>query len=184
MRVITAIFLQKTMKVTGNEEELMMIGKMNEKDALIHKLREFLAESDTNGNGEMTNDELDAVLRQPNIEGWLGFIGLEPHEIVGLFAVLDDGDGIVAHSELINGIMRLSNGVRVIDTLMLMHGQKRMLNKLERVSAQVTPAQQQEKRRVFTPEASRSAIPPAEPFGHPKPCMLSRSASCVISTSN
>merc|ERR1719247_929789 len=108
MRVITAIFLQKTMKVTGTEEELMMMGKMNEKDEHIAKLKVFLAESDTNGNCEMTSDELHSMLQHPDIEHWLDIIGLESHEIEGLFCVLDDGDGIVSHNELVNGIMRLS----------------------------------------------------------------------------
>jgi hypothetical protein len=138
MRVITAIFLQKTMKVTGTEEELMMMGKMNEKDEHIAKLKVFLAESDTNGNCEMTSDELHSMLQHPDIEHWLDIIGLESHEIEGLFCVLDDGDGIVSHNELVNGIMRLSGGVRVIDTVMIMHNQKMIVKKLDQVDAQVS----------------------------------------------
>jgi len=150
--------------VTGTEEELMDMCKMKQQDAHTAKLRAFLEASDTNGNGEMTSDELEAVLQHPCVEENLNVIGLTRQEIIPLFSVLDDGDGVVSHDELVVGIMKLSSGVHVIDTLKIMHAQKRIAQKLDRVTeTMVVPASRHQKKT----SARSPYIPSCPPIARP-----------------
>jgi len=127
MRVVSALFLQNTLKMANADDELMHMDKMKKKEAYIAKLKDFLASADKDGNGNMDQRELKQVLHRPDIQQWLDIIGLESHEVMGLFHVLDDGHGEITHVELLNGMMKLSNGVRAIDSVLLQRDMGRLL---------------------------------------------------------
>jgi len=137
MRVITAIFLQKTMKIAGADENKMLMEKVNEEEHMEH-VTKFLAELDTDGNGIMTKAELEFMLQEPTIQQWLSVIGLESKEVISLFAVLDDGNGEVPSDALVKGITRLSCGVRAIDSVMMMHEQHKIVSKLDNMFEQMS----------------------------------------------
>jgi len=134
MRVVTALFLQNTLKMANADDELMLMDKMKRKEAYITKLRAFLCDSDEDGNGHMDLLELEGLLDRPDILSWLSVIGLESHEVVGLFHVLDDGHGEITHEELLGGMMKLSGGVRAIDSVLMQRDMKRTIRKLDHIS--------------------------------------------------
>jgi len=81
----------------------------------------------------MDKSELETMISRPDISQWLTRLGLERHEVMGLFHVLDDaeGQGCVPHKELVIGIIRLSGGVRAMDSVMIMHGLQTIAQKIE-----------------------------------------------------
>lgn len=137
MRVVGALFLQNTLKMASADEEMMHVEKMNKKKAYMERLRTFLQNSDKDGNGNMDEAELGVVLQRADIASWLDAIGLETHEVMGLFNVLDDGHGEITHEELLNGMMKLSGGVRAIDSVVMQRDIKRVLRGVDQVSKQV-----------------------------------------------
>merc|ERR1712118_212968 len=66
------------------------------------------------GNGTLDKKEFDAMINNPDIQAWLTIIGLEMHEIKGLFTVLDDGDGVISYQEFVGGCMRLKGNARAL----------------------------------------------------------------------
>lgn len=137
IRVITALFLQKTMEAARGDEEMMMMQKMKDKDKFIKKIHEFLEEADEDGDGEMDKHELGHFLKHPNFQKSLHGLGLEQHEVVGIFSVLDDGDGTVGHEEFIAGCMRLTGGARAIDSVLIMHEQNKIAHKVDRIQKSI-----------------------------------------------
>jgi hypothetical protein len=136
MRVLTAMFLQKTLKLASADEEVMVLEKMKEKEALIARITEYLTSSDADGNAVMERAECEAMVEQTEVNRWLLTLGLESHEVVGLFNVLDDGEG-VGHEDFLKGIVRLSGGVRAMDSVMIMHEQRRVDRKIDLVRRQL-----------------------------------------------
>jgi len=133
IRVIGALFLQQTMKMASADEEMMYARKRKEKDDYIARIKKFLQASDKDGNAWMDLAELEAMLSLSDIQEWLTIIGLEVSEIRDLFCVLDDGRAGVKHKDLVENMLRLSGGARVMDTVLLMHGQDRIAHGLEHV---------------------------------------------------
>jgi hypothetical protein len=137
IRVITALFLQKTMEAARGDEEMMLMQKLREKETYVSKIKKFLDDADENGDGTMDRDELNHLLEHPDIQKSLHGLGLEQHEVVGVFGVLDDGDGVVSHDEFIAGCMRLTGGARAIDSVLIMHEQNKMASKITHLSHQI-----------------------------------------------
>jgi len=133
MRVVSALFLQNTLKMASADDELMHLEKMKKKEAYIRKLKEFLQNSDKDGNGQMDLQELKLVINREDIQSWLDAIGLESHEVIGLFHVLDDGDGETSHEDLIGGMMKLAGGVRAIDSVVMQRDMKRILKGMDQM---------------------------------------------------
>lgn len=138
MRVVTALFIQKTMSMAQADEELMLLEKLKEKEEMLIAFRGFLFECDTDGDGEMNRAELQELLKDVTLQYWLERIGIEKHELVGLFNVLDEGGGVVSHEDIIGGVMRISNGVRAVDSVVMMHEQRKIGKKVSEVHRYVT----------------------------------------------
>jgi hypothetical protein len=137
IRVITALFLQKTMEAARGDEEMMVMQKMKEKETYIAKIKKILADADEDQDGSMDRMELANLLETEDIQASLHGLGLEEHEVVGVFGVLDDGDGRVSHEEFIAGCMRITGGARAIDSVLIMHEQNKMFQKISMLQMQI-----------------------------------------------
>jgi hypothetical protein len=137
IRVITALFLQKTMEAARGDEEMMVMQKMKEKETYIAKIKKILADADEDQDGSMDRMELANLLETEDIQASLHGLGLEEHEVVGVFGVLDDGDGRVSHEEFIAGCMRITGGARAIDSVLIMHEQNKMFHKISMLQMQI-----------------------------------------------
>lgn len=134
MRVITAIFLQKTMKMATQDDELMLNEKLTRgRNVHVDKIQTFLTENDADGNRKMNHEELEELLEHPNLQNWLELIDLEGHDVLGLYEVLKDETGEVSHEDLVGGILRLAGGMRAVDLVVIMHGQRQISLEVNRI---------------------------------------------------
>lgn len=132
IRVITALFLQKTMEAAKGDEEMMIMQKLKSQEEYIKRIQHFLDEADNDGNGVMDKDELNGFMSHPHFQKALHGLGLEQHEVSAIFAVLNDGNSPgVSHDEFIGGCMRLAGGARAIDSVLIMHEQTKISNKVD-----------------------------------------------------
>jgi len=134
MKVVSALFLEQTLKIAASDADMMLSKKEEEKEHNIEMLRLFLEASDEDGNGQMHQDELDALLDHEDIQVRLLKVGLESHEVQGLFHLLRADKLEVNHKDLLDNMMRLSVGVRAMDTVMLMHQQAKLAIELDKIS--------------------------------------------------
>eukprot|EP00928_Gymnodinium_smaydae_P031477 TRINITY_DN23088_c0_g1_i1.p1 TRINITY_DN23088_c0_g1~~TRINITY_DN23088_c0_g1_i1.p1 ORF type:complete len:656 (+),score=147.58 TRINITY_DN23088_c0_g1_i1:99-1970(+) len=132
MRVIGAIFLSETIRAANNDAEMMVLQKIKEKEAFASKLHEFFEAADTSGDGFLSLDELQSMVEDPAVVAWLKVMELEIYEVMGLYRLLDDdGDGTVSYDEFLGGAVRLKGNARAIDSILIMHEQRKLAHCIE-----------------------------------------------------
>jgi len=123
IKIIAALFLKKTLKVSADDEEAMFKVRMAEKKRFIKRINQFLVDADTDGNGVMDKQEMEDAIKNPRVTHFFKACGMELEEIEGLFDLLDDGDGLISREEFITGIERLKGEARAVDSVLIMHHQ-------------------------------------------------------------
>lgn len=116
-RIITAVFLKDTMEVAARDAQLLVQKKMQQKEEFARQMLEFFEVADTSGDGYMTLEELHAVLSNPKIRTWLGMMELSVLDTEELFAILDNGDGMVSCEEFTQGVVHLKGTARSQDVM-------------------------------------------------------------------
>lgn len=119
IRIITAIFLKRTLQVASQDEELMVSEKLKERESYLRKLRIFFEEADASGDGAISLDEFEKILANPKVRPWFQLLELEFHEADHLFKLLDDGDGLITIDDFIEGLLRLKGHAWSIDVVSL-----------------------------------------------------------------
>mmetsp|Transcript_22323 Transcript_22323/g.49397 ORF Transcript_22323/g.49397 Transcript_22323/m.49397 type:complete len:664 (+) Transcript_22323:93-2084(+) len=127
IRIVNALFLQETLKVASADLEMQVQMSMSEKQAYIDKLRTVFLELDKSGDGYITLEEFQSVFTDPHVKAIMGLLGLEIHEVSGLYDLLDDGDGRITYEEFVNGIIILKGQARSQDVIAILHDSRKIL---------------------------------------------------------
>lgn len=115
MSVVRAVFVQSTLKVAQQDEELLIAQKRKQNEVNKKNLVKLFKEIDTSGDGELSFDELEAVLDNPKMKLWMNALEIDTNDLTRLFHLLDDGDGNISIDEFIGGIGRLKGPAKAID---------------------------------------------------------------------
>lgn len=134
IRIITALFLKRTMQIASQDEDLMTVEKLKEKDAYLRKLKVFFEAADQSGDGAIDIEEFQVFLDNPKVRSWFQLLGLEFHEASHLFQLLDDGDGLITIDEFIKGLMRLKGHSWSIDVVSLQREVGKLQGMLEHLA--------------------------------------------------
>lgn len=126
IRVISAIFLQQTMKAMAKDEELANHELVLKRNKETRKLKDIFDTADVDGGGDLNKIEFRRLFRDARVRRWLSEIGLEVTEVSSLFMLMDDGDGKICFEEFISGVMRLRGQAKTIDLATLLHENKRI----------------------------------------------------------
>jgi len=101
VRVIAAVFITETNRVTANDDEMAILRSRRTAARQLQKLRDFFAEVDLNGDGWLSWSEFQQALDDPLVKQWLTTLGVEMIELEDLFDLMDDGDGQISMDELL-----------------------------------------------------------------------------------
>merc|ERR1712019_286073 len=121
------------MQVANNDQEMLVMQQIQQKEEFSHKLHEFFKSLDKSGDGYLSSEEFSDALGNPEVIAYLRIIGLEVYEVTALFNLLDDGDGAISFEEFLGGAVRLKGNARSVDSVAIMHGQHKILKLLESV---------------------------------------------------
>jgi len=133
-RVVAALFLKQTLQVASSDEDMMVMEKLKQKEQFVEKLRRFFQEADTSGDGLLSPDEFEEMLRNPAVISMLQVLELEMYEVTALYNLLDDGEGEVSFEEFLSGAMRLKGNARAIDAITIAHEQHKIKAKISDLS--------------------------------------------------
>eukprot|EP00440_Ansanella_granifera_P025226 gb/GFBE01027400.1/.p1 GENE.gb/GFBE01027400.1/~~gb/GFBE01027400.1/.p1 ORF type:complete len:595 (+),score=126.85 gb/GFBE01027400.1/:1-1785(+) len=115
LNVVSAVFVQQTMKIASTDEDLMFKRKAREQQSFLQMLQRLFKEIDASHDGYISFDEFQHLLDTPKLKFWMSQLEIDYHDLVGLFELLDDGDGRLSLQEFSEGISRLKGNARSID---------------------------------------------------------------------
>lgn len=128
MNIITGIFVDTAIQSAQNDRDEIIQEQIHSQNSELAKLKEAFLEADNDGSQTITVEEFQSHLKDPHVRAHLASIGLEIHEAMGLFKLLDiDGSGCVGVEEFVIGCMRLKGSAKSIDLATLMYENKRMV---------------------------------------------------------
>jgi len=139
VRVIAAVFITETNRVTANDDEMAILRSRRTAARQLQKLRDFFAEVDLNGDGWLSWSEFQQALDDPLVKQWLTTLGVEMIELEDLFDLMDDGDGQISMDEFITGVNKLKGQARSVDLVNVLTLVKRLSVKVDRLTSSPPP---------------------------------------------
>ncbi|CAE8681952.1 unnamed protein product [Polarella glacialis] len=115
INVLSAVFVQQTLKTATSDEELSFKQKQKDQTKYAAKVKQLFKSVDVSSDGQITFDEFSALVENPKLKFWMGQLDLEYHDLLGLFEMLDDGDGEISLGEFVEGAGRLKGAAKTID---------------------------------------------------------------------
>ncbi|CAE7496790.1 Poc5 [Symbiodinium pilosum] len=143
IRVITAILIKDTMEAAQNDAEFMVLDGMRKRSGYVKKLEGVFQAIDKSGRGVLTEARLNDILSNPSVKVYFQSLGVDLHEGVALFHLLDNGDGEVTLEEFVDGILRCKGQARAIDQVAIHADLKQLdakLTKMTRIFTEVYPS--------------------------------------------
>merc|ERR1711972_1031755 len=117
---ISAVFIQQTMKVAQEDDEIMLLEKQFAQKAFNDKLLTLFAEIDVTSDGAISREELVHMRVRPELKTFMIGLGIDPGDLASLFDLIDDGDGCLTKDEFIKGATRIRGGARSLDVAQIL----------------------------------------------------------------
>lgn len=134
IRVITAIFLKDTLALAAKDGEIVM-ANANRDPKYVKQIWDVFQKIDVDKSGTLSMHELKVMLKDDQTQAWLKALGIIPHEVKGLFTLMDDGDDEISFCEFITGIMRLKDPK--VDLATILYENKKLLGCVIAVGSKV-----------------------------------------------
>ncbi|CAE8657427.1 unnamed protein product [Polarella glacialis] len=115
LNVLNAVFVQQTLKAASSDEEMAFKQKQKDQVKYTQKVKKLFQSVDVSSDGVITFDEFAMLIENPKLKFWMGQLELEYHDLLGLFEMLDDGDGEISLDEFVEGAGRLKGTAKTID---------------------------------------------------------------------
>ncbi|CAJ1372304.1 unnamed protein product [Effrenium voratum] len=139
LNVVNAVFVQSTLKVAHADEELQFAAKLKAQEKVTNKLQDMFKALDSSGDGVVTMDEFNEMIESPKLRFWASQLELESADLVSLFHLLDDGDGVISLNEFLEGASRLRGPAKNIDMARLL-GHSNKIERQLKALAKALPA--------------------------------------------
>jgi len=120
LNVVTGIFCQSAIDTAHNNEDLLVQEQMNQRDALVTRMRKLFKELDTDESGSLTILELEYNLDVPDVRAVFDSLQIDTSDAWALFKLLDTDEGNeIDVDEFVHGLMRLKGEPKRSDILEL-----------------------------------------------------------------
>eukprot|EP00435_Cladocopium_sp_Y103_P042583 s1127_g11.t2 len=131
LNVVNAVFVQSTMKVAQADEEVVAREKARTQETYQKRVTTLFRQVDTSGDGNIDIKEFERLLEHPRLQLWLHQLEIETTDLVGLFNMLDDGDGEISLEEFESGILRIKGMARSFDVNKIQRDLTRLSSKMD-----------------------------------------------------
>ena len=101
------------------------------------KLQAVFQEAGRDHGNSLSLEEFHARAVDHGIPHWLSILGLEVHEVTGLFKLLDGGDGRTFFDEFFTGVMRMRGTAKAAVLITLFFENKEIWDWLEEIAIAV-----------------------------------------------
>jgi len=115
LRVVTAVFLKDTLDAARNDDEAMVSERLRNRETYVDKLESVFNAITGDSDGFITEERLTTVLANPKAQAYFQTLDVDILESHSLFRMLDNGDGVITHSEFVDGIVRCKGPARAME---------------------------------------------------------------------
>merc|ERR1712173_158996 len=115
LNVINSVFIQHTMKVAQESNDVKIMQKQREHETYQRRLRELFVRMDTSGDKRVSREEVQDMMDNPEMKAWFASLDIDMHDLKALFEMLADGDGEITADEFLAGAQRLKGNAKNID---------------------------------------------------------------------
>lgn len=119
LNVMGSVFISQTLKNAGDDEQILLKQQAVEIARTRRKMEQVFRAADSSGDGVVSMEEFKNMLKDERIRLWLKQLQLEHHDLVELFELIDDGDGLVSWPEFLHGAMRIKGIAKSSDLFRL-----------------------------------------------------------------
>jgi len=137
MNLVTAIIVENAVTHARVDEDQALKQKATAEMQELNELKGLFLMMDADGDGHIQFREMHQKLCDENVCSALTKLGVVPHEVLGLFTLMDDGDDEIAFCEFLAGIMRLKAASRGVDLATILYENKKILKRVLTVGQQV-----------------------------------------------
>merc|ERR1711920_568900 len=95
------------------------------------KLKTLFDQFDIGGDGAITCDHFEALMKDPENRIVMSALGIDPTDVESIFRLLDDGDGSLTAKEFVEGASRIRGQARAIDMAQLLSYARRLEQKFD-----------------------------------------------------
>jgi len=131
LKVISAVFIQQTMKVATTDEEIMIMQKQSQSRSLeveLHRLFNQISSS-----GVLTAQQFREAVDMPRVQTIFAALEVNIADAVEVFDMLDTGNGQINWPEFLSGIKRIRGAAQSIDIVRMMLHQQRAVDRQDAV---------------------------------------------------
>jgi hypothetical protein len=156
MRVVTALFLKQTMSVAAFDRDKAQMAKMQEKEAFASKLKETFMKIDTSGDGTLSKEEFEEMVKDEETLELFAHLNLDELELTTLFRMLKNENDELQYDHFVMGALTMKNSSQILDTVRTLHNQMKLAKEFADVKDSM--AQMQFLLEHSIPPASRSQL--------------------------
>lgn len=127
VKIITALFLRKTIQIATSDEQLIFKEKVKSQRRYSEKIRSQWNTLDAYGTTRVSFSEFrNFVTHTPEGQEWLSVLEIDAKEAASIFELISDGDGLLTLDEFLSGVFRLKDTTRPIDIVVLQNESRKM----------------------------------------------------------
>eukprot|EP00747_Dinoflagellata_sp_TGD_P130819 gnl/TRDRNA2_/TRDRNA2_174882_c2_seq5.p1 gnl/TRDRNA2_/TRDRNA2_174882_c2~~gnl/TRDRNA2_/TRDRNA2_174882_c2_seq5.p1 ORF type:complete len:628 (-),score=111.65 gnl/TRDRNA2_/TRDRNA2_174882_c2_seq5:454-2337(-) len=118
VKVITAVFIEKTKKAAAEDEEIMFKEKGKQKEKFRKKLTAVFEELNESCSGSLTREDWQKVQSDEYLKTYLSGLEIETQDWNSVFELLDvNKDGSISADEFVTRMSRLKGPAKSVDIL-------------------------------------------------------------------
>lgn len=125
VNVISAVFVQQTIKVASQDEEVMIMQKKRDARRFQGELRRLFQDLDLQQDGVITFDEFQMALSNDRVRHLLAALEINVLDAYDVFELLNNGHNEVSWDEFLIGMLRLRGPAQSMDLMRLLFDHKR-----------------------------------------------------------
>jgi len=164
--VISAVFIQQTMRTADRDMEILLARKRTEQEDYTGLLRQLFRRIDKSGDGLINYEEFREMRENEAMRAWMIALEIGHQEAEGLWAVCVNDDGEMSFDMFLEGALRVKGPAKSFDMVRVMGDIRRMQEQLC-VALDPGRARDPGRKRSGSPTSPRMSRPlrPSPPRG-------------------